>query len=121
MIEEKKICEILRQQGRAWTHYIAVSVYCTAWSLGFVFPTTNTCKMSTCTRCGADFSCAMAEGASAPCWCTQLPPALPLPGAPAACWCPACLKQHIAAQQESASKVPADALSQPDRMSGGAR
>jgi len=34
----------------------------------------------------------------APCWCTKLPPVVPLPspGAAAGCWCPACLEQHIA-------------------------
>ncbi len=58
--------------------------------------------MSTCTRCGAAFSCAMADGANAdvPCWCTALPAVVPVPGAPAACWCPACLKQHIAALEQ---------------------
>jgi hypothetical protein len=58
--------------------------------------------MSACSRCGAPFTCAMADGGAAPCWCTALPPALPLPlplttdGEAAACWCPACLRQHIA-------------------------
>ncbi len=56
--------------------------------------------MSTCRRCGASFSCAMADGGAPdqPCWCTALPPIVPLPdGAdPAAdCWCPACLRAHI--------------------------
>jgi hypothetical protein len=55
--------------------------------------------MSTCTRCGAAFACAMADGgdAAAPCWCTALPAVVAVPGAPAACWCPACLQQHITA------------------------
>jgi len=62
--------------------------------------------MSTCERCGATFHCAMADpgpdgGAdTTPCWCTQLPPAVPVPEGDGAvgCWCPACLKAHIAAQ-----------------------
>jgi hypothetical protein len=64
--------------------------------------------MSTCTRCGASFGCAMADGSAGPCWCTTLPPVVPVPvpaGAEQAapgCWCPACLRQHIA-QQASAS------------------
>jgi hypothetical protein len=66
--------------------------------------------MSTCTRCGAAFGCAMADGAAEPCWCTQLPPLVPVPGEAAACWCPACLKQHIAAQQSELEKVPATRL-----------
>ncbi|OON59442.1 hypothetical protein B0920_23990 [Massilia sp. KIM] len=53
--------------------------------------------MSTCTRCGAEFGCAMAEGSAEPCWCTQLPPAVPVPQEALGCWCPACLQAHIAA------------------------
>ncbi|GGX83763.1 hypothetical protein GCM10007386_13350 [Pseudoduganella dura] len=44
-----------------------------------------------------------------PCWCTLLPPAVPVPRqdapatpetpAGAGCWCPECLKAHIAALQ----------------------
>jgi hypothetical protein len=70
--------------------------------------------MSLCTRCGAAFSCAMADGGSGPCWCTALPPVVPVPempvpesgqtGAAAACWCRACLEQHIA---QSAAAAPA--------------
>jgi hypothetical protein len=65
--------------------------------------------MSTCSRCGANFGCALADGLDEPCWCTRLPPVVPLPPpppytAPAAadkpavpgCWCPACLAEHIA-------------------------
>ncbi|WP_036171481.1 cysteine-rich CWC family protein [Massilia sp. 9096] len=68
--------------------------------------------MSTCSRCGAGFACGMVDGSSGPCWCTRLPPAVPLPessqasaGASeqanidtpgAGCWCPACLEAHIA-------------------------
>ncbi|WP_082439356.1 MULTISPECIES: cysteine-rich CWC family protein [unclassified Massilia] len=62
--------------------------------------------MSTCIRCGAAFGCAMVDGGTEPCWCTALPPVVPVPSgarAPAAgCWCPACLRQHIA-QQAGAS------------------
>jgi hypothetical protein len=66
--------------------------------------------MTTCTRCGARFGCAMADGASAPCWCTQLPPVLALPGIDASCWCPECLSQHIAAQPASVQEVPLSRL-----------
>jgi hypothetical protein len=38
----------------------------------------------------------MADGASDPCWCTQLPAVVPVPDAQAGCWCAACLRQHIA-------------------------
>jgi hypothetical protein len=52
--------------------------------------------MSTCQRCGAEFSCGMVDDKrDAPCWCTQFPP-LPLPArdnSPSAtCYCPACLE-----------------------------
>jgi hypothetical protein len=66
--------------------------------------------MSTCTRCGAEFGCAMADGNDdgAPCWCTKLPPvvALPLVGEAAGCWCPACLEQHIAQRTARAPDTP---------------
>jgi hypothetical protein len=62
--------------------------------------------MSTCTRCGASFGCAMLDGSADPCWCTTLPPVVPVPvpvplqsgtqDAAPGCWCPACLRQHIA-------------------------
>ncbi|HEU4843708.1 MAG TPA: cysteine-rich CWC family protein [Burkholderiaceae bacterium] len=76
--------------------------------------------MSVCARCGATFSCAMADGdGSQPCWCASLPPVVPVPvpvqaqdgasatatkaaaiaPAPAtdmSCWCPDCLRRHIA-------------------------
>jgi hypothetical protein len=67
--------------------------------------------MSTCTRCGAGFGCAMADGLDEPCWCTRLPPVVPLPGAAseapgmpifAGCWCPACLAEHIARASSAA-------------------
>ncbi|MYM41346.1 hypothetical protein [Duganella qianjiadongensis] len=75
--------------------------------------------MSQCTRCGAQFHCAMADGAApaidaasaqsgssavaeAPCWCTELPMLLPVPVAGASgCWCPDCLRAEIAAQQRA--------------------
>jgi hypothetical protein len=57
--------------------------------------------MSTCSRCGAEFSCAMADADPSappqPCWCAYLPASLPVPSTPgASCWCPDCLKKHIA-------------------------
>jgi len=54
--------------------------------------------MSTCTRCGAQFACAMTDGGDQPCWCMALPPAVAVPSEAAGCWCPACLRAHIAAQ-----------------------
>jgi hypothetical protein len=67
------------------------------------------CAMSTCTRCGAAFGCAMADGADGPCWCTELPPIVPLPGVDAGCWCPACLRAHIVeAAQANGEKFPRD-------------
>lgn len=54
--------------------------------------------MSVCKRCGAEFSCAMVDGNDGtPCWCTAVPPAVPVPAPETdlSCWCPACLKQHI--------------------------
>ncbi|MFS2022295.1 cysteine-rich CWC family protein [Massilia sp. CT11-137] len=65
--------------------------------------------MSTCSQCGAEFGCAMADGtAGAPCWCTKLPPVVPLPvpGAAAGCWCSACLEQHIAQRTDKAPGTP---------------
>lgn len=72
--------------------------------------------MSLCARCGATFTCGMADCVSTePCWCTRLPalPATALPlsitasplvtdGAAsslnggAACLCPACLQRETA-------------------------
>lgn len=54
--------------------------------------------VSTCTRCGAEFGCAMAAGSLEPCWCTALPPAVPVPQEAAGCWCPACLRAHVEAE-----------------------
>jgi len=68
-----------------------------------------TFRMSTCSQCGAEFGCAMVDGtADAPCWCTTLPPVVPLPspGAVAGCWCPACLEQHIARRTAGAPDTP---------------
>jgi hypothetical protein len=64
--------------------------------------------MSTCTRCGAEFGCAMADGGSAPCWCTELPPVVPVPGVDARCWCPQCLTQHMASQRASQNGISAE-------------
>jgi hypothetical protein len=55
----------------------------------------------------------MADGSSEPCWCTTLPPLVPVPvpepsgtePAPG-CWCPACLRQHIAQQTRTSSGTP---------------
>ncbi|HEX8477213.1 MAG TPA: cysteine-rich CWC family protein [Telluria sp.] len=52
--------------------------------------------MSTCTRCGAIFSCAMADNTTGACWCTALPAAVPVPQEAAGCWCRICLETHIA-------------------------
>ncbi|WP_090188754.1 MULTISPECIES: cysteine-rich CWC family protein [unclassified Duganella] len=69
--------------------------------------------MSTCSRCGTQFSCAMKDADPAapaePCWCTFLPPALPVPSvAGASCWCPACLTQHIIDHPQTAANTPPD-------------
>jgi hypothetical protein len=78
--------------------------------------------MSVCSRCGAVFSCKMADRAdpadfvdpaapAQPCWCTYLPPTVPLPsGADVAnggarCWCPACLKLHMEQQALHTGKL----------------
>ena len=53
--------------------------------------------MSTCTRCGAEFGCAMADGAADKCWCMALPPAVAVPSDALGCWCEACLRAQIAA------------------------
>jgi hypothetical protein len=56
--------------------------------------------MSLCSRCGAQFDCAMVDpnNPDTPCWCTLLPAVVALPSAPgSACWCRACLQRHIAA------------------------
>jgi len=69
--------------------------------------------MSTCSRCGTQFSCAMKDAdpalADQPCWCTYLPPSVPVPSAPgASCWCPACLRQHIIEQSQTLPDKPLD-------------
>jgi hypothetical protein len=65
--------------------------------------------MSLCARCGATFGCAMAEGTGEPCWCTRLPPAVPVPppGSATGCWCPACLERHLAQAAAPAPRTPA--------------
>ncbi|MFB9291540.1 cysteine-rich CWC family protein [Pseudoduganella plicata] len=70
--------------------------------------------MSTCERCGATFHCAMAvpgpdgKADPAPCWCTTLPPAVPVPDVQAAvgCWCPTCLRAHILAHPAAVPAPP---------------
>jgi hypothetical protein len=72
--------------------------------------------MSTCSLCGASFGCAMRDGSDGPCWCTTLPPVVPVPApipapsgaqdAPPGCWCPACLRQHIAQRAEASPDTP---------------
>lgn len=70
--------------------------------------------MSICTRCGATFGCAMADGADEPCWCTTMPPIVPVPGANAGCWCPSCLDNHIASQSAGSPQVPPRPLNKAD-------
>jgi hypothetical protein len=58
-------------------------------------------KMSSCSLCGAQFDCAMADPCNPdiPCWCTLLPAAISLPSAAgSACWCRTCLQQKIEQQ-----------------------
>jgi hypothetical protein len=63
-------------------------------------------------RCGATFSCAMADDGlpdHQPCWCTALPPVVPVPGSVtegASCWCPECLRAHISATSKDKSSPP---------------
>lgn len=53
-----------------------------------------------CPQCGAQFRCGM-EGGDDECWCSALPPLLPVPAtsdpglAAASCLCPACLKARL--------------------------
>ena len=85
--------------------------------------------MSICNRCGAQFSCAMADGAASdqPCWCVALPAVMPVPGGEAgqSCWCPACLGEVIAQQRADADPghKPKDrragALRRPTSRAGG--
>jgi len=70
--------------------------------------------MSTCTRCGASFGCAVADGSGTPCWCTRLPPLAALPPAGAGCWCSSCLEQHIAHAREAARGTPPAPAGTPD-------
>ncbi|MES2318698.1 MAG: cysteine-rich CWC family protein [Pseudomonadota bacterium] len=64
--------------------------------------------MSICMRCGQSFSCAMMGEQDGPCWCTAMPPALPVPGVGVSCWCPGCLKLEIEAQKGSEARPPHD-------------
>jgi hypothetical protein len=48
-----------------------------------------------CARCGTSFSCGMQAG-EASCWCSVLPPVLPLPSDGSGCYCPDCLNSMIA-------------------------
>lgn len=66
--------------------------------------------MSRCTRCGAQFGCAMADGLDAPCWCVSMPPLVAVPAADEAsgCWCPACLKAHLEQQGGPAAPTPSE-------------
>jgi hypothetical protein len=62
--------------------------------------------MSTCTRCGAVFSCGMADSMAEPCWCTALPAAVPVPQEATGCWCRACLTAHIAELSRTKAVAP---------------
>jgi hypothetical protein len=65
--------------------------------------------MSVCFRCGAPFSCAMLGEMEGPCWCTELPRMMPLPGLEAAsCYCPGCLKIALAEQTDPKPPPPHD-------------
>jgi len=64
--------------------------------------------VSTCSRCGAAFGCAMADGIPGPCWCTTMPPVVAVPAdGITSCWCPACLKLHIETTTKSSPDSPA--------------
>lgn len=64
--------------------------------------------MSICIRCGAVFGCAMLGEMDGPCWCTELPPAMPVPGKETGCLCPVCLKIQVEMMQSSALAPPHD-------------
>ena len=57
--------------------------------------------MSVCSRCAAEFTCAMADQTGQPCWCAQLPLAPQLPIYPelmkdqASCYCPVCMQEWL--------------------------
>jgi hypothetical protein len=56
----------------------------------------------------------MQDGSAGPCWCTTLPPVVPVPLPSGAqdgkgCWCPVCLRQHIAQRAEASPDTPAAA------------
>lgn len=77
--------------------------------------------MSVCTRCGASFTCAMADGGADPCWCASLPLVMPVPSTevltPAAdpsCWCPDCLRRHISGSAASAASPATVTVTKPE-------
>ncbi|WP_307156110.1 cysteine-rich CWC family protein [Duganella sp. Leaf126] len=98
----KKVQQFYSLRLRSSTHYRAIWWYFQRSSASLPATLIKT-YMSTCTRCGAIFSCAMADpapaaaGPATPCWCTYLPPAVPVPTSADAvgCWCPACLERHL--------------------------
>lgn len=49
-------------------------------------------KTKRCLRCDAPFGCG-AESTDKPCWCTELPPVMPV--SDAGCLCPKCLREEI--------------------------
>lgn len=66
--------------------------------------------MSTCTRCGAGFSCGMIDGpANQACWCTDLPILAKIQtnveGVASGCFCPRCLRAIIEQEQEAARRT----------------
>ncbi|WP_332876069.1 cysteine-rich CWC family protein [Massilia sp. S19_KUP03_FR1] len=68
--------------------------------------------VSTCTLCGAVFSCAMADNTPGACWCTTLPAAVPLPEEAGGCWCRPCLESRIA--QLSRATPPTELAKNPE-------
>lgn len=64
--------------------------------------------MSVCLRCAAPFNCAMMSEMDGPCWCTDMPRFLPVPGTGASCYCPHCLKLEIEAQKAALPEAPHD-------------
>jgi len=102
---EKKFVQFYSLKLRSVMHYRAIRLYFPRSSdtlAAYERQHTLLLSMSTCSRCGVAFSCAMVDAdpsvPAQPCWCTYLPAALPVPSAAgASCWCPDCLKQHIAA------------------------
>jgi hypothetical protein len=58
-----------------------------------------------CPACGGPVNCGMAAG-EATCWCTALPPALPVPtyADEARCYCSRCLQKLIAERAEAKAR-----------------